>query len=457
MSKKEGSRLVLHSLDKVLNSPSGTRALLTSDVSDMENSPNINPEKNAESKRKTLKKKLQAVGDQVKENGANIKKSLMTTISEKSLGRGQEGTQSVEDKSSGGELLKTGIKFTSQDAFLRFINMPAKARRSKKRKHDSEVENEEELSQGSDNPSFEASMSLEQTPPPIPPPRKKKKKLESPEKVEKISPTNSKGIDSSTVDATHRRFNKDKLKCILDQADSKHKILELSKSTSESPAKKSFLDKAKDKLSASRFRYLNEQLYTQTSSQSAKMFKEDKSLFEAYHEGFHQQANAWPSDPLDKIIAACLHLAEDQVVADLGCGEARLSRSIPNKVHSFDLVAMSPGVVECDMSKLPLKSGSVNVVVFCLSLMGTNIKDFLSEGARILEMGGLLKIAELESRFEGNQDQFIKNVQKYGFELTWKDLSSPYFYFFDFKKVKHKANKKKLPSIELKPCLYKKR
>ncbi len=32
-----------------------------------------------------------------------------------------------------------------------------------------------------------------------------------------------------------------------------------------------------------------------------------------------------------------------------------------------------------DMSNIPLESGSVDVVVYCLSLMGTNVGDFLKE------------------------------------------------------------------------------
>ncbi len=32
------------------------------------------------------------------------------------------------------------------------------------------------------------------------------------------------------------------------------------------------------------FRYINEMIYTQTSEQSAKMFKKDPLLFEAYHQ-----------------------------------------------------------------------------------------------------------------------------------------------------------------------------
>ena len=74
----------------------------------------------------------------------------------------------------------------------------------------------------------------------------------------------------------------------------------------------------------------------------------------------------------------------------------------------FFLVSLAPGVVQCDMSRVPLKNESVDVVVFCLSLMGTNIKDFLQEAARILKHQGILKIAELESRFQGEEENFIK-------------------------------------------------
>lgn len=339
--------------------------------------------------------------------------------------------------------------------------MPGKGPRSKKRKRD---EQDSPDLEGSENPSFEDSMvspapeqsMSEPGTPPLPPPRKKKKSAEAGTEAEDEKKDEDETVEqeqeqepAETIDGTHHRFNKAKLKELLSAAEVK--------TTSQEKGKKSFMEKAKDKLTASRFRYLNEQLYTQTSSQSAKMFKEDTSLFAAYHQGFQLQANAWPNDPLDTIISACLHLPDDHVVVDMGCGEARLARSISNKVHSFDLVAMVPGVVECDMSKVPLKSATVQVVVFCLSLMGTNIKDFLLESTRILEVGGLLKIAELESRFQGQEQLFIREVEKYGFQLSWKNLKNQYFYFFDFKKVGEPKPKKKLQNIQLKPCLYKKR
>lgn len=68
-----------------------------------------------------------------------------------------------------------------------------------------------------------------------------------------------------------------------------------------------------------------------------------------------------------------------------------------------------------------------------------------------------MKIVEVESRFE-DVTNFIKLLTNYGFKNTWKDLSHALFYFMDFKKEEDISMKKKsLPSIILKPCLYKKR
>ena len=44
------------------------------------------------------------------------------------------------------------------------------------------------------------------------------------------------------------------------------------------------------------------------------------------------------------------------------------------------------------MAHVPLKDASVHVAVFCLSLMGTNLADFLREAHRVLVPGGLVKV-----------------------------------------------------------------
>jgi ribosomal RNA-processing protein 8 len=75
------------------------------------------------------------------------------------------------------------------------------------------------------------------------------------------------------------------------------------------------------------------------------------------------------------------------VVADFGCGDARLAQSVPNKVHSFDLVAKTKEVTACNMVHTPLSGASVDVAVFCLSLMGTSLSAYLTEANRVLKEG----------------------------------------------------------------------
>ncbi|KAH1026410.1 hypothetical protein HUJ05_000082 [Dendroctonus ponderosae] len=210
------------------------------------------------------------------------------------------------------------------------------------------------------------------------------------------------------------------------------------------------------KLKAARFRFLNEQIYNTTGKETEKIFRSDPEAFKAYHEGYKLQLKRWPMNPLDKIIKSLTKMNKTNVIADFGCGEARLAQSVEHKVHSFDLVAANDFVTACDMAHVPLDDSSVDVAVFCLSLMGTNLKEYLLEANRVLKKGGLLKIAEVESRFE-DVDAFIKNCEQYGFKKTWMDLSYNLFYFIDFKKESSSRNKAKLPSLTLQPCLYKKR
>ena len=49
-------------------------------------------------------------------------------------------------------------------------------------------------------------------------------------------------------------------------------------------------------------RYINQQLYTQTGSEAAQLFKGDKDSFHCYHEGFQNQVEKWPTNPVDIII-----------------------------------------------------------------------------------------------------------------------------------------------------------
>ena len=76
--------------------------------------------------------------------------------------------------------------------------------------------------------------------------------------------------------------------------------------------------------------------------------------------------------------------------------------NIKNKKSISDQKSL---VTACDMAHVPLPDRSVDAVVFCLSLMGINLTDYLIEARRVLRRPhGLLKVAEVRSRLEGMQE-----------------------------------------------------
>lgn len=210
-------------------------------------------------------------------------------------------------------------------------------------------------------------------------------------------------------------------------------------------------------LKAGRFRYLNEQMYTSVGKDSFNYFKKDPEAYEEYHNGFQQQIKKWPINPVDDIIKDLRTCKQKFIIADFGCGDAKIAQTFPERtVHSFDLKALNEYVTECDISKVPLEKESVDIAVLCLSLMGINFQDYLIEASRVLKVGGTLYIAEVISRFE-NQDMFVKCLKASGFKILTQNWSNKMFALIKLQKIKKKINVNKLTSLKLGPCLYKKR
>ncbi|GJS70080.1 ribosomal RNA-processing protein 8 [Tanacetum coccineum] len=223
----------------------------------------------------------------------------------------------------------------------------------------------------------------------------------------------------------------------------------------------SYLEKMKAKLAGGHFRMINEKLYTCSGDEALSYFKEDPSLFNMYHTGYQEQMSRWPEQPVNIIMKWLKDHSSSLVVADFGCGDARLSKGVKNKVFSIDLVSNDPSVIACDMSNTPLESSSVDVAVFCLSLMGTNFPNFIQEAHRVLKLNGWLLIAEVKSRLDptnggADPDRFIQAVCQLGFKSISKDFSNKMFILLYFRK-KEKNNSKEIEWPELKPCLYKRR
>jgi len=235
-------------------------------------------------------------------------------------------------------------------------------------------------------------------------------------------------------------------------------------------------NKLKSKLMGSRFRYLNQLLYESDSKGALSYFQEHPDDFHRYHEGFQEQTKKWPTNPVDIFIGDLKRDLVQQkkdkefVVADLGCGEGKLGLEIMNfgaaaagrvTVHSYDLVSVGDHVEVASMTAVPLESGSVDLVIFSLSLMNTNFGEALLEANRLLRPKGSLWIAEVESRFECSLGEFVKRLKALGFDLVGQPDTS-HRVFVMMKLTKRQAvrpegvNLKEMAS-SLSACKYKKR
>lgn len=156
-------------------------------------------------------------------------------------------------------------------------------------------------------------------------------------------------------------------------------------------------------LDASIFRMINEDLYTAPTQVAAKKFRNEPGLFSIYHKGFSDQVKQWSAQPFD-LIKEFLEQPEirKQVkkIGDIGCGQARLAKEFGKQfqIQSFDIGCMPEDkelVTIADMIRLPVKDGEFDMVVYSLSLMGTNIDQILLEANRVLKEGGILYIIEV--------------------------------------------------------------
>jgi Hypothetical methyltransferase/Helicase conserved C-terminal domain/Type III restriction enzyme, res subunit len=137
-----------------------------------------------------------------------------------------------------------------------------------------------------------------------------------------------------------------------------------------------------------------------------------------YHTLYREARSTWPEVPF-KVLAEWLRRRPDWVVGDFGCGEAELARLVPNKVYSFDHIAVNESVIACDMAATGLADQTLDVAVFSLSLMGLNYHDYLREAYRLIRHGGWLKIAEPASRWQnGEIEQLLGALASCGFSMV---------------------------------------
>ena len=198
---KKVSKSVEVEMDRLVHSPSATVGLLSNET---EEDDEVFHSKKKGKQRQNLTSKLKDSAEKVGVVGQKLGRSVSDSVLREP-----------------GYLLRLGEKFTSAESFLRFIGLPGKSKKSKKRKLPEDDNVEKEDSQPTSD---------EKESEPVPPPRKKKRAGLDPIKLKSLLEAEEEAVVSS--------------------ASTVHKTL---------------AEEARAKLTASRFRFLNEKLYTQES------------------------------------------------------------------------------------------------------------------------------------------------------------------------------------------------
>lgn len=170
------------------------------------------------------------------------------------------------------------------------------------------------------------------------------------------------------------------------------------------------------------FSQMNRRWNQSKSTTTQERLQENPEEWEHYHTLYREARKDWDIVPYEEMIKWFMQRS-DYVIGDFGCGEAKIAEALADKhtVHSFDHIAINEDVIAGDMVHVPLEDESLDAAIFCLSLMGTNIIDYILEAFRTLKLDGHLHIIESTSRFT-NKEEFVKQLRKFGFMVSMNDM-----------------------------------
>ncbi|SBT71027.1 ribosomal RNA-processing protein 8, putative [Plasmodium malariae] len=247
--------------------------------------------------------------------------------------------------------------------------------------------------------------------------------------------------------------------------DNNYKNVYLERNKQKYKKKKKIEKTPEDIVNSSLFRYINEFMYTNKSETVQKKLNETKNVFNIYHMGYKNQKDKWPNNPVNDIIKYLRkNFTKIDKIADLGCGEAEIAKTLSGwSISSFDLIKFNEYVTACNITHLPLSNNSQDCIIICLSLMNTDWPKIIFESVRCLKKKATLIIADVVSRFT-NYKAFVKFMSNVGCTLSNQVNLDNFFYIFFFENNKkdnvsltvNEGKVKKFSKL-LAPCFYKRR
>jgi hypothetical protein len=173
------------------------------------------------------------------------------------------------------------------------------------------------------------------------------------------------------------------------------------------------------------------------SGTTHERLERDPSEWQHYHNELARIRQGWPADPQEDFIRWAQRRT-GRMIGDFGCGRARVRAALADRhvVHSFDHVAVSEDVVACDIAHVPLEDEELDVALFCLSLMGSNVTDYMREAYRTLKLDGTLHVYDARI---SDRDAFVRSLRQLGFgNIEVRDVGA--FTYVSATKTEHEPS-----------------
>jgi len=179
-----------------------------------------------------------------------------------------------------------------------------------------------------------------------------------------------------------------------------------------------------------------EKINAEDSSITHQRMLKNPEEWHEYHRNYRDEQKNLKVIPFNEWIKRIKKLPTRFIVGDFGCGEAKVAKTLGSRVISFDHVAMDSSIISCDMSDVSdyVTNNEFDVILFSLSLIGKNWKDYLKEASRCINDDGLLFISETthsSSKLESIRDE----IKKLGFKI-YLDSEMEEFTFIEARKTK---------------------
>ena len=165
------------------------------------------------------------------------------------------------------------------------------------------------------------------------------------------------------------------------------------------------------------FTKLNNRWNGSNSSTTHRRLQADTTEWEHSHTLYRAARASWPVVPYAVFIEMLATRRAGRIIGDFGCGEALLGKALQGRhtVWSFDHIAIDDTVIACDITRVPLDDGSLDVAVFSLSLIRSTQPTTSERPIGSSTTADNSFIAEATSRIS---DPFKYRIEQLGFDVA---------------------------------------